>query len=49
MAGITDTLGWSLLTSGIVTLALIGLPYDSLYWGIGLLVLGVLLLSRRVL
>ena len=49
MAGITDTLGWSLLTSGIVTLALIGLPYDSLYWGIGLLVVGVLLLARRAL
>ena len=47
MAGITDTLGWSLLTSGIVTLALIGLPYDSLYWGIGLLVVGALLLARR--
>lgn len=49
MAGLTDTLGWSLLTSGIVTILLIGLPYDSLYWGIGLLVLGVLLLSRRIL
>ncbi|WP_199268373.1 hypothetical protein [Halomarina oriensis] len=49
MAGLTDTLGWSLLTSGIVTLLLLWLPYDSLYWGIGLLVVGVLLLSRRVL
>jgi hypothetical protein len=49
MAGLTDTLGWSLLTSGIVTILLIGLPYDSLYWGIGLLVVGFLLLSRRVL
>jgi hypothetical protein len=49
MAGLTDPLGWSLLTSGIVTILLIGLPYDSLYWGIGLLVLGVLLLSRRIL
>ncbi|MFC5970992.1 hypothetical protein ACFPYI_06560 [Halomarina salina] len=49
MSGLTDTLGWSLLTSGIVTIALIAMPYDSLYWGIGLLVVGILLLSRRVL
>ncbi|MFD1512768.1 hypothetical protein [Halomarina rubra] len=48
MAGITDTLGWSLFTSGIVTLALIYAPGDSLYWGIGLLVVGLLLLTRRL-
>ena len=49
MPELSDTLGWSLLTSGIVTLLLLWLPYDSLYWGIGLLILGGLLLSRRVL
>jgi len=47
MAGFTDTAGWSLATSGIVTLLLTGLPGDSVYWGIGLLIVGVLLLSRR--
>lgn len=43
------TIGWSLFTSGIVTLLLIVAPYDSLYWGIGLMVLGLLVMSRRVL
>lgn len=33
------TIGWSLISSGIVTLLLEYLPYPSLYWGIGLLVL----------
>jgi len=43
------TIGWSLFTSGGVTLLLKVLPYDSLYWGIGLLVLGLVVMSRRVL
>jgi hypothetical protein len=43
------TIGWSLFTSGVVTLLLKVLPYDSLYWGIGLLVLGVVVMSRRIL
>jgi predicted small integral membrane protein len=41
------TLGWSLVSSGIVTLILIGLPGDSLWWGIGLLVLGLVVLFVR--
>lgn len=41
------TVGWSLVSSGIVTLALIGLPGDSLWWGIGLMVVGVLVLVVR--
>ncbi|HMB50932.1 hypothetical protein [Natronoarchaeum rubrum] len=41
------TVGWSLLSSGIVTLVLKVLPGDSLWWGIGLLVLGVLTLYVR--
>jgi len=42
------TAGWSLLTSGVVTLLLKSLPYDSMYWGIGLLLVGLaLLLVRR--
>lgn len=41
------TLGWSLVSSGIVTLLLKVLPYDSLYWGILLLVLGVVVLYVR--
>jgi hypothetical protein len=44
------TIGWSLITSGIVTLLLAFLPYPSVYWGIGLLVLGILVfyLRRRI-
>ncbi len=42
------TVGWSLISSGIVTLLLAFLPGDSLWWGIGLLVLGVaVFLVRR--
>jgi hypothetical protein len=41
------TLGWSLFTSGLVTLFLKVLPYDSLYWGILLLFLGVVALVMR--
>lgn len=41
------TIGWSLLTSGIVTLLLNVLPGDSLWWGIGLLVAGVAVLYVR--
>lgn len=41
------TLGWSLLSSGIVTLVLIVLPGDSLWWGIGLILLGFVVLYVR--
>ncbi len=47
--GYDTTIGWSLFTSGVVTLLLKWLPYDSLYWGIGLLVVGFLIMSRRIL
>jgi len=43
------TAGWSLFTSGLVTLLLKALPYDSLYWGILLLVVGIVVLVRRQL
>ncbi len=42
------TLGWSLFTSGIVTLLLIALPGDSLWWGLLLLAAGVVLLYEGV-
>lgn len=35
------TIGWSLISSGIVTLLLSALPGDSVWWGVGLLILGV--------
>ncbi|MCU4926199.1 hypothetical protein OB905_09415 [Halobacteria archaeon AArc-dxtr1] len=35
------TFGWSLITSGIVTLVLTVLPGDSVWWGIGLLLVGI--------
>ena len=41
------TLGWSLLTSGIVTLLLSALPGDSIWWGIGLLIAGAGVLYIR--
>ena len=42
------TIGWSLFSSGVVTLLLVWLPGDSLYWGIGLLAVGLAVLSRRL-
>jgi len=41
------TIGWSLLSSGIVTLILKVLPGDSLWWGVGLLVAGLVVLAIR--
>lgn len=41
------TAGWSLVTSGLVTLALYYLPYPSVYWGIALIVVGVLVFVTR--
>ncbi|MFD1562121.1 hypothetical protein ACFR99_00840 [Haloarchaeobius amylolyticus] len=41
------TVGWSLITSGIVTLLLKALPGDSLWWGIGLLLLGIAIFTVR--
>ncbi|SEH16247.1 hypothetical protein SAMN04487967_2511 [Natronorubrum sediminis] len=41
------TIGWSLFSSGIVTLVLIVLPGDSLWWGLMLLALGLLILYLR--
>lgn len=41
------TLGWSLLSSGIVTLLLNVLPGDSLWWGLGLIAAGVIVLYIR--
>ncbi|NHN61486.1 MULTISPECIES: hypothetical protein [Halorussus] len=41
------TLGWSLVTSGIVTLLLKVLPWDSMWWGILFLVVGIAMLYVR--
>jgi hypothetical protein len=41
------TLGWSLLSSGLVTLLLYLLPGESLWWGVGLLVAGLVVLYLR--
>ena len=35
------TIGWSLITSGVVTLLLTVLPGDSVWWGLGLLLVGI--------
>ena len=39
-----STFGWSLFTSGVVTLLLVVLPGDSLWWGFGLVAVGLLAL-----
>lgn len=41
------TFGWSLISSGIVTLILKVLPGDSLWWGLLLLALGITMLYLR--
>ncbi len=41
------TVGWSIFTSGVVTLLLFVLPGDSFWWGIGLLLLGLAILTIR--
>jgi len=41
------TIGWSLITSGIVTLLLAYLPGKSWWWGILLLVLGIVIFTVR--
>ena len=41
------TLGWSLISSGIVTLVLGFLPGTDLFWGVLLLVVGALSLYVR--
>jgi hypothetical protein len=41
------TVGWSLLSSGLVTLLLYVLPGDSLWWGVGLLLAGLVVLYVR--
>lgn len=41
------TIGWSLLSSGLVTLLLKVLPYDSLWWGLLLIGVGIGVLYWR--
>jgi len=41
------TIGWSILTSGIVTLVLGFLPGSDLFWGVLLLLVGAALLLYR--
>ncbi|WP_458210767.1 hypothetical protein [Haladaptatus sp. NG-SE-30] len=41
------TVGWSLLSSGIVTIILWLIPGDSVWWGLGLLILGLVVLYIR--
>ena len=41
------TVGWSLVSSGVVTLLINYFPGDSVWWGIGFLALGVVLLYVR--
>ncbi|WP_174811810.1 hypothetical protein [Salinadaptatus halalkaliphilus] len=41
------TIGWSLVSSGIVTLILKVLPFDSLWWGLLLLAVGLVVLYVR--
>ena len=40
------TAGWSLISSGLVTLLLTAFPGDSVWWGVGLLAAGVFVLIK---
>ncbi len=42
-----STIGWSLISSGLVTLLLRILPGQSVWWGIGLIVLGIIVFVVR--
>lgn len=44
---IRTTIGWSLITSGVVTLVLAVLPFPSVYWGVVLLAVGLLVFVTR--
>ncbi len=46
-SGTRTTIGWSLLSSGIVTLILKVLPFDSLWWGLLLLIAGIAVMVYR--
>ncbi|MFC7176687.1 hypothetical protein [Halosegnis marinus] len=41
------TVGWSLVSSGVVTLLLAYLPGDSVWWGLALLLVGIAALFVR--
>jgi hypothetical protein len=41
------TVGWSLVSSGLVTLVLAALPGADVWWGVGLLAIGVGVLLFR--
>ena len=41
------TIGWSLVSSGIVSIILWLIPGDSVWWGVGLLILGLIILYIR--
>ena len=41
------TAGWSLITSGLTTLLLKILPGNSIWWGIGFLIIGGIVLFVR--
>lgn len=41
------TIGWSLVSSGLVTLLLAAIPGDSVWWGIAILVVGIVVLYIR--
>ncbi|ADJ13810.1 hypothetical protein [Halalkalicoccus jeotgali] len=46
-SGYRTTIGWSLLSSGIVTLLLKAMPFDSLWWGLLLIAVGIAVMVYR--
>lgn len=38
------TVGWSLIAAGVIALVLTYLPWDSFWWGLGLLLVGIAVL-----
>ena len=41
------TIGWSLVSSGIVSIVLWLIPIESVWWGVGLLLVGLVVLYIR--
>lgn len=42
-----STIAYSLITAGVVTLALVFLPGDPVWWGFGLVIAGLIVFATR--
>lgn len=42
------TIGWSLFSAGITAIVLTILPFPNWWWGVALIVIGTMVMTRRV-